>query len=102
MDRTSPLIPFKQIPGLYRRLAGTPKNPSHASVRRWYQTGTRSGIRLNVEYRSGSVFTTRENVELFIRQRDAQSKQKHIRRSFVHLEKSSPDLAMARLSAMGI
>jgi len=100
---TEPLIPFQQIPKVYKRLTGVPKVPSHSSVRRWYRNGVRGGVSLRVRFISGQVFTTTSALKEFIALRDAQSRKRvRTQKRLPTSATRSPLAAMARLEAMGV
>lgn len=61
------MIPRKEIPAAVRRITGGAKNPHEQTVRRWYSKGVR-GVRLEVTYVGGEVFTTHRAIVAFFRQ----------------------------------
>ncbi len=61
------MIPRREIPAAIRRITGGAKNPHEQTIRRWYSRGIR-GVRLEVTYVGGEVFTTWRQIHLFLAQ----------------------------------
>jgi|GEM_PF-4172557 len=61
------MIPRREIPGVVRQITGGAKNPHEQTVRRWYSKGIR-GVRLEVTYVGGEVFTTHRQLKCFFDQ----------------------------------
>lgn len=64
---TERMIPRREIPAAIRRITGGAKNPHEQTIRRWYSRGIR-GVRLEVTYVGGEVFTTWRQIHLFLAQ----------------------------------
>jgi hypothetical protein len=61
------MIPRREIPAVVRQITGGAKNPHEQTVRRWYSKGIR-GVRLEVTYVGGEVFTTHRQLKCFFAQ----------------------------------
>ena len=59
-----PMIPRRLIPQAVRKLTCGAKNPHESTIRRWYTKGRR-GVRLEVVYIGGEVFTTQTMLKRF-------------------------------------
>jgi len=62
--RPKVLIRRKDIPNTVRKMTGRPSNPHEQTVRRWYTRGI-AGVKLEIDYIGGEVFTTREALVAF-------------------------------------
>lgn len=105
-----PLIPRREIPGVFRRLTGGAKKPHEQTVRRWYSRGVCVGkdqprVTLDVTYVGGEVFTTVAAVKEFIAITTTKRRRKKRRPSLTPKESAlamSADVAMARIESLTV
>ena len=74
--RPRALVARRDIPRTVRQMTGRPRNPHEQTIRRWYTKGI-AGVKLEIQWIGGEVYTTKEAIISFFEKLTAAKMARH-------------------------